>query len=149
MHTMTSLPAVKPVLPPASLRVIDAHSLPRRRSSKAARACDGADILDGYAALQNLTLGLVAQAERVSVSSLVAARRLTPAQRDAVRGGERPLVLKPAPMPSMQPATPPPPPVTMDAHAMEQRLLEIADELGIDRLLNVLATAERERRIAA
>jgi hypothetical protein len=79
------------------VRVVDAHSLAHRKLSKAARACEAADILDGFTTLQNLTIRLVAAAEGVSVASVVTARRLTPAQRCAVRLGERPLVLpKPA-----------------------------------------------------
>jgi hypothetical protein len=74
-------------------RVVDAHGLLLKRTAKAAKACDAADVVDGLAVLQNPTLRLVAAAYGVSESSIALARRLTPDQRQAVRCGQRPLVL--------------------------------------------------------
>jgi len=129
---------VKPTTTLPALRVVDAHSLPNRKASKAVRACDGADILDGLASLQNFTAKLVAMAEGVSVSSLAAARRLTPEQRDEVRGGKRPLVL-PA---KLVPLPLPPPTVAGSEQGAEQRLKDAANEMGLIEAFEVLAKIE-------
>src|SRR5262245_39184227 len=63
----------KPTTTLPATRAVDAHSLLHRKASKAARACDGADVLDGLATLQNLTARLVASAHGVSVGSITAA----------------------------------------------------------------------------
>jgi hypothetical protein len=78
---------------PLTVESVDAHSILHRKQSQAAKACDAADVLDGLKTLQNLTLRVAAFAHEVSVASVSAARRLTPAQRDAVRKGWRPLIL--------------------------------------------------------
>jgi len=123
-------PAPKPVNLSA-LRVVDAHSLAHRKLSKAARACEAADILDGFTTLQNLTIRLVAAAEGVSVASVVNARRLTPAQRFAVRCRERPLVL-PKPVKAL------PAPVTA-----EMKLAEVVTEIGsVDSVIELLIKLE-------
>ena len=109
---------VKPTTTLPALRVVDAHSLPNRKASKAVKACDG---VDGLTTLQNLTAKLVAAAQGVSLSSLAAARRLTPAQRDEVRRGERPLVLPTKSVPLRLP-----PPVSA-----EERVAEIVAEFGM------------------
>jgi len=129
---------------PVPRRVIDAHSLPHLKLAKAVRAVDGADVVDGMARLENLTLRLVAAAMRVSVSYLVAACRLSPEQRQAIRQGRRPLVLPRAPVPpSSVPATPPAIPV-----AALDRLVDIVNELGgVTETLNVLSMLDC--RIAA
>src|SRR5262249_45251247 len=96
---------------PLPVRKIDAHSVPHLKASKASRAVDGADILDGIAKLENLTLRLVAAGMGVSADYLVKARRLTPEQRQAVRNGKRPLVLPRTPAePSKLPVAVPPRP---------------------------------------
>jgi hypothetical protein len=124
---------VKPTTTLPALRVVDAHSLPNRKASKAVRACDGADILDGLASLQNFTAKLVAMAEGVSVSSLAAARRLTPEQRDEVRGGKRPLVLPAKSVPL-------PPPVPVSA---EERVAEVVAEFGMATTCGALERLNR------
>src|SRR5262245_22060625 len=135
---MTKLPAVKPELMSGTaltpFRAVDAHSLPHRKASKAARAVDAADILDGLMTLQNLTVPLVAAALGISSSSVANARRLTPEQRDAVRKGKRPLVLptKPAPLP-----LPPPAPVSA-----QQRLAEIVAEVGVNTTIDMIAALD-------
>src|SRR5262249_60155628 len=83
-----------PVNLPA-VRVVDAHSLAHRKAPKAVAACDAADLVDALTRLQNPTIRVAAIACDVSQSYVVAALRLSPAQRDAVRRGERPLVLPP------------------------------------------------------
>lgn len=129
---------VKPTVTLPALRVVDAHSLPNRKASKAVRAVDGADILDGLISLQNLTARLVAMAQGISLSYLAAARRLTPAQRNEVRREERPLVLptKPVPLPL------PPPAVANSGQSAEQRLEDLATEMGVAKALEVLVKIE-------
>ena len=132
----------------AAPRVVDAHSPLHMRASKSAKACDAADVVDGLAVLQNPTLRLAAAAYGVSIGSVARARRLTPEQRQAVRRGERPLILPRTP--SAPPVLPVPPmlvmgapmvtPVIMDAR---ERLDEIIREIGIDATLGLLAASER------
>jgi len=110
---------------------VDAHSLPHLKASKAVRACIGADILDGELALQNLTIKLVAGAVGVSTTSVIAAQRLTPEQRQAVKNGRRPLRLPRIPVP-VDPV---------------KRLIEIVAEIGLDAALSALA--ESEEKVAA
>ena len=50
-------------------RVVDAHSLRHLRASQAAKAIDAADLVDGLAVLQNLTLRMAATAYGVSMGS--------------------------------------------------------------------------------
>jgi len=123
--------------------MIDAHSIAHAKTPKAVRAVDGADILDGIAKLENLTLPLVAAGMGVSVSYLVKAHRLTPEQRQAVRDGQRPLVL------SRTPTEPPKLPtvvpfVTAD---VEFRLACLVQDVGLDTVLDLLARTEH--RVAA
>jgi hypothetical protein len=126
---------------------VDAHSLPHMRQSKATKACNAADALDGRVAVQNLTLRLMSAAYGVSVPYISRARRLTPEQRQAVRQGQRPLVLPRAlsappalPVPSTTPATPPVPPTVMSAR---ERLGQIVNEIGLNGVLDLLAASER------
>jgi hypothetical protein len=141
LYSMKSIEAT--TAPP---RVVDTHSLLHLRTPKSTRACDAADAVDGLAALQNPTMRLAATAYGVSLGSVARARRLTPEQRQAVRQGKRPLVLPrtPAapPIPSAPPATPPVPPVIADARHCLDRLVK---EIGLDAVLNLLATTEVER----
>jgi len=125
-------------------RVVDAHSLLHLRVSKAVRACDAADLVDGLSVLQNHTLRLAAAAYGVSLGSVARARRLTPEQRLAVKQGKRPLILPrtPAapPVPAIVPAMPPVPPVTM---GVEKLLAAIVDKIGVNGVLDLLAVSER------
>lgn len=125
-------------------RVVDAHSLLHQRASKAARACNAADVVDGLAILQNPTLRLAAVAHGVSLGSVARARQLTPEQRQAVRQGKRPLVLPrtPAapPVPTIVPTTPLAPPVTM---GVEKLLAAIVEKIGVEGVLNMLAANEK------
>jgi hypothetical protein len=125
----------------AAPRVVDAHGLLHLRVSKAAKACDAADAVDGLAILGNPTLKLAAVAFGVSVGSVARARRLTPEQRSAVRQKQRPLVLPPAlPVPTVVPAPSPIPPVIMDAR---ERLQAIVNELGLNATFDLLVANER------
>ena len=106
-------PVVKP-----GLRTVDARSLLNRKLTKAARACDAADLLDGFAVLLP-TSRLVATISGISTSSVSRAQRLTPEQRAAVRRGERPLSLPRRVCP-------------------QEQLSQIVDEIGLDRVRNLL-----------
>ena len=123
-------------------RVVDAHSLLHRQASKSAKACDAADVLDGLAVVQNFTLRLTAAAYGVSIGSVARARRLTPEQRQAVRKGQRPLILPatssapPAPVSAMPAA----PPVIVGPR---ERLDEIVAEIGLSATLDLLAATEK------
>jgi hypothetical protein len=132
-------------------RVVDAHSLLHLRASKSARACDAADAVDGFAVVQNPTLRLAAAAWGVSIGSVARALRLTPEQRQAVRRGQRPLILPRAPsappvalpaqpVPSTTPTTPPAVPVVMTAR---ERLDALVGELGLNTVLDLLAASEK------
>ena len=122
-------------------RVVDTHSLLNVRTSKAVKACDAADAVDGLTKLQNPTIRLAAVAYGISTTYVGHALQLTPEQRQAVRQGKRPLVLPRKPrVPTIVPAPLPAPPVTMSAR---ERLQEIVHELGLDATLNLLAASER------
>jgi hypothetical protein len=131
----------------AAPRVVDAHGLLHKRTSKAARACDAADILDGSAVLQNPTIRLTAFAYSLSVGTVSRARRLTPEAREAVRRKERPLVLPRAP--STPPAlpvpavSPIPPVITPVIMGPRERLNEIVAEIGLSATLDLLAATEK------
>jgi hypothetical protein len=73
-------------------RAVQARSLLKARLSKRERAIIGADVIDGRVPLQGLTVKLVAMAVGCSAASILRALRLTPAQREEVRRGRRPLV---------------------------------------------------------
>jgi len=91
---MRDIVSHRPDVNPANLpvvRVVDAHSLAHRKAPKAA-ACDAADLVDALTRLQNPTIRVAAAVCSVSQSYVVAALRLSPAQRDDVRRGERSLV---------------------------------------------------------
>jgi hypothetical protein len=106
----------------ATVKTVGAHSQPHQKSRKASAACAAADVLAGVGPLR-ITRSLVALKHGVSTSSVARAQRLTPEQRDAVRRGERPLVL----------------PVI---EGPQQRLAAIVDEIGLDRTLNLLNAFE-------
>jgi hypothetical protein len=124
-------------------RVVDPHGLLHMRASKSAKACDAADVIDGLAVLQNPTLRLAAAAYGVSIGSVARARRLTPEQRQAVRKGQRPLILPatssapPAPPVSAMPAAPP---VIVGPR---ERLDDIVAEIGLNATLDLLAATEK------
>ena len=115
-------------------RVVDAHSLRHLRASQAAKAIDAADLVDGLAVLQNLTLQMAATAYGVSMGSVTRALRLSPDQRQAVRAGQRPLVLP-------SPAAPVPTIITSPAAPVmspQEALSWVVSQIGIDRTLNLV-----------
>jgi hypothetical protein len=134
--------AVNATATAAAPRVVDTHGLLQKtRISKAAKACDAADAVNGLTKLGNPTVRVAAVTWGICTSLVARALRLTPAQREAVRRGERPLVLPrdpsvPATLPTA-PATPPAPLVVMGAR---ERFTAIVDEIGIDTALALLAT---------
>jgi hypothetical protein len=127
----------------AAPRVVDTHSLLHLRASKAARACDAADVVDGLAALQNPTMRLAAAAYGVSIGSVARARRLTPEQRQAVKQGERPLVLPSIPLILPGPTTPASPSVSPVVMTPHERLDALVAEVGFDNVLTMLVVAEK------
>jgi hypothetical protein len=64
----------------------------RRRMSPAERAVLAADIVDGRVVLQGLTVKSIAALVGVNVGYVDHALKLTPAQRQQVRDGDRPLI---------------------------------------------------------
>jgi hypothetical protein len=142
MNIVAKLPAIKPELMSGTaltpFRAVDAHSLPHRKASKAARAVIAADILDGLMVLQNPTVSIVTVALGVSASSVANARRLTPEQRDAVRKGRRPLVLptKPAPLRLPPPAVANSAPAPVSAR---EKLAEVVAEVGVNTTIDMIA----------
>jgi hypothetical protein len=141
MNIIAQVPAVKPASVPGTaltpFRTVDAHSLPHQKASKAVRAVDAADILDGLMTLENFTVAIVTVALGVSASSVTNARRLTPEQRNEVRKGKRPLVLPTKPLALPAPAVPP---VTME---VEQSLAAIVEKIGVNGVLDLLAVSEK------
>jgi hypothetical protein len=89
-------------LPTSGSRVISGASLAQtlRHLSPSARACWGADIVDGITIITAPTMKSIALNVGVSASYLFAALRLTPEQRNEVKRGLRPLI------PLRQPASP-------------------------------------------
>jgi hypothetical protein len=134
MNIVAKLPAIKPEIMAGTaltpVRTVDAHSLLHQRASKSVKACDAADVVDGLAVLQNLTLRLVATAYGVSLGSVARARRLTPEQRQAVRQRKRPLLL---------PRTPPALPAPVSA---QQKLAEVVAEVGADTAVDMIAALD-------
>jgi hypothetical protein len=133
-----------------AVRVVDAHSLLHQRAIKAAKACDAADAVDGLVKLQNPTLRIAALAWGVSVGSVARARRLTPEQRDAVRRGNRPLVLPRDPADPPQPVIAPAPaklPVPPPEYAVANawfRLNDVVAEVGLDTVFELLNAMEKD-----
>jgi hypothetical protein len=130
MNVVAQIPDVNPANLPA-VRVVDAHSLAHRKAPKAVAACDAADMVDALTRLQNPTIRVAAVACGVSQSYVVAALRLSPAQREAVRRGERPLVLPP--LKAL------PTPVSVQA-----KLADVVTEVGgVDATINMLMALDR------
>jgi hypothetical protein len=120
-----------------------------RKLSKAVRAVIGAEILAGEHDLRP-TKKLLATAIGCSVAYLQAAQKLSPAERQAVRRGERPLVLPQVPAGPPQPTIMPVPvelPVPFPSYVIanaQHRLNRLVREIGLETVLELLATTERE-----
>ena len=124
----------------AAPRVVDVRGLLHLRASKAVKACDAAEAVDGLAILGAPTLRLAATAYGVSVGSVARALRLSPEQRQAVRQGRRPLILPAIPPAPPVPATPPVPSVVMRPC---ERLREIVREIGLNATFDLLVASEK------
>jgi hypothetical protein len=111
----------------------------RRRMSAAERACLGADVVDGRVVLQGLTIKSVAALVGTSVGYVNRALRLTPAQRQAVCDGERPLV---APRARPRAGCWSGAPIDWEAVG-DEMLVEAIRKIGIDRAINAAVAAER------
>jgi hypothetical protein len=103
--------------PPRTGKCVRGRGLPLRKLGKAARAVLAAEIMEGLVTLTDLSVRQIAAVIGVSVAYISAALKLTPAQRDAVRRGLRPLV-----EPHARPA-----PLTAQA-----RLEQIVGEIGVN-----------------
>jgi hypothetical protein len=101
--------------------------------SAAERAVLAADIIDGRIVLQGLTVKTIAALVGVNVGYVEHALRLTPAQRQEVCDGDRPLVL---PRPRKHRA-----PVDWGAVG-DAELAEAIRKIGIDRAINAAIVAE-------
>jgi hypothetical protein len=110
------------------VRSVKGRGLACRKLSKPARALLGVDVIEGTTTITDLSHKQIAATVGVSVGYLNAALRLTPAEREAVRRGLRPLV-EPR-VPAAQPAA-------------RERLAAIVDEIGVDATLALLAGNER------
>ena len=125
MYDTTSLKAT------AATPRVDCHSLPHLKDSKAVRACNAADCSYGQVLLVNPTLKVLVTAFNVSVAYITAAKRLSADERDAVRRGERPLVI------------PQPTPRVADPLA---RVGALVEELGVSQLLSLVVAHQGEQR---
>jgi len=105
----------------------------RRRMCKAERAILAADIIDGRIVLQGLTVKTIAGLVGTNISYVYQALKLTPEQREAVRRGDRRLILpQPAPAPAF------------DWSAVsDDVLIEAIRQVGLDRALSAAVEAER------
>jgi len=129
-------------------RAVDAHSLLHLHKSKAARAVDAADAVDGFIVIKNPTTRLAAHAYGVSVGSVARALRLPPEEREKVRQERRSLVL-----PRFSPVQPVMPPIapphqkasivpTINGTAVNfERLIEMAKVAGAELWLAAGAAA--------
>jgi hypothetical protein len=110
------------ILPPPKARIL--RNFANYRLGKTARALLGAVIYERR--IGCLTQKEVAALVGVSPRCVAAALRLTPEERTEVKNGWRPLIVRPAKLPQMQ-------------------LSKIVDELGLDRVLNLLSAFELTR----
>jgi hypothetical protein len=102
--------------------------LPLRKLGKAARAALAAEIVEGSVTLSDLSARQLAAVVGVSVAYVAAALKLTPAQRDAVRRGQRPLVE---------------PHVRLAPLTAQARLEQIVAEIGADKTLALLLNTQQ------
>ena len=128
-------------------RIVHVRSLSHLQAPASTLACDAADSVDGRTVLQP-TIPFAAMAwKRISPSSVSAALRLTPEQRDEVRHMRRPLVLprspKKLPAPVIPLATPP---MLLTSVEDARRQLDAIVEFlgGIDATLSLLAVTEEK-----
>ena len=129
--------------PPASgpRRISEASLAQRlRHMPLPARAVLGAEILDGNTVIQNLTVKTIAGLVGVSVSSLLAAARTTPAQREEIKAGRRPL--QPRQRQLALPAPVKPLPTIVSADVDDATVINIVRVIGIQRTLEAAVAVE-------
>ena len=126
-------------------RAVDAHSLLHLHKSKAARAVDAADAVDGFIVIKNPTTRLAAHAYGVSVGSVARALRLPPEEREKVRRGRRPLVL-----PRVSPVQPVMPPIVPPHNKKASNLPAInGTAVNFERLVEMAKATGYELWLAA
>jgi hypothetical protein len=107
-----------PAAPVVQPKVVELSKLLKAGVSVAVRAVHAANTLEGKTAVV-VDAWLVAKLYEVSVTSMNNARRLSNEERNAVLDEKRPLVLPRAASP-------------------QERLSQIVDEIGLDRVRNLL-----------
>jgi hypothetical protein len=124
--------------------VIDHRAVVRSKLSKTTRACYAADWMSGAASLIRPSVRLATEAMQVSIAYAAAAKRLTSAERVAVRRGVRPLIVRPAPKPVQLPLW-----LAMPIPTPEERLRTLVAEIGVAAALELLAGMEAAELLAA
>jgi hypothetical protein len=104
-----------------------------REMTPAQRACSAADVDDGKVALVDLTAQSIAALHQVSVPYMMAAKRLSSAERDQVRRGQRSLVI---------PSRARPPAGIDYARDLKTVLAAAMAARGVDHVLDVAIEAE-------
>jgi hypothetical protein len=135
-----------------SLRIANARGLQHRKGySPASRACDAADWREGKLLLQHPTLEQASAIFAVSLPSIMRAQGLSPAQREEVRRGWRPLAPNPPVLPALPaPAVPVAVPLTvMQKNPVEAQFRLLLGVIGVDRALTLMAELDDAQRIAA
>jgi hypothetical protein len=122
--------------------VVTGASLARRlRAMTAAqRACSAADVDDGRTPLVDLTAKSIAALHQVSMPYLLAAKKLSPEEREQVRRGERPLVQPKAKQPEL--------PLSL-AEFDDVKLIEAIRTIGVERTLEAATAVEAQARANA
>jgi hypothetical protein len=135
----------------AKPRVVDMHSCLHLRTSKAAKACDAADAIDGLIILVNPTVRVAAAAYGVSVGSTTSALRLPPEEREKVRRHERPLVRPHAQsVPAASSATPTDQPVLAAESPAVSSSVPVAEPAPVaDQPAPIATTCEPLARLVA
>jgi hypothetical protein len=120
--------------PGVSGKAVKGRGLVARKLGKAARAVLVAEVAEGSVTLTDLSLRQIAAVVGVSTAYAGAALKLTPAQRDAVRRGQRPLV---EPHVRSAPLTP------------QARLEQIVGEIGVNETIETLTLLLNTQQNAA
>jgi hypothetical protein len=127
MEKSLSLPRNEASVHPTPIK---GRGLACRKLSKTGKALLGAELKKGAVALTDLGVKQIASLVGVSPSYVHRALRLTPAQKEDVRRGLRPLV---------QPHAPTVMPPKQD---VRERLDQIVSEIGLNNTLELLAASE-------
>jgi hypothetical protein len=121
---MTVVSISQPATPLATPKVARGRGLPARKLSKVQLAVLAAETKEAAAILNDWSNGQLSAVFGVSVTYIAAALKASPAQREAVRRGLRPLVEPHAPA------------------SARERLGKLVAEIGFDGVLNLLGTFE-------